>query len=101
MLSGVVWAGIKDLQCQNDHIPSFGNMVPVDLGGILIAPVMATWRRYEDYMRFATARTLCPNVHSRPPGGYFTVDEGGDDVIEVVDSTRRNKRKRVCIGIPR
>ena len=93
MLSGVVWAGIKDLQCQNDHILSFGNMVPVDLGGIMIAPVMAAW--------FATARTLCPSFPSRPPSGYFTVDEDGDDVIEVVDSPRRNKRKRVCIGIPR
>ena len=51
-------------------------MVPVDLGGIMIAPVMAAW--------FATARTLCPNFPSRPPSGYFTVDEDGDDVIEVV-----------------
>ena len=39
---------------------------------------MAAWRRYEDYMRFATARTLCPNFPSRPPSGYFTVDEDGD-----------------------
>ena len=49
MLSGVVWESVSDLQTPAEMRRSFGNIIPVDLAGCVLAVIMDKWARFEAY----------------------------------------------------
>ena len=46
-LSGVEWASVAGSVSDSDHVHHFGNMIPVDLCGVSLKPIMEKWALFE------------------------------------------------------
>jgi hypothetical protein len=77
LMCGVVWGSIGDLHSDNQHVMSFGNMIPVDMAGIVLNAIMCKWKIFEQQaliggvpraLKWSPHKVHSPDAdkHSRP-----------------------------------
>lgn len=48
LLSGVTWESVMGMQSPNQLVQSFGNIIPVNLAGVVLQVIFDKWAKFED-----------------------------------------------------